>query len=73
MAGPLGGKVALVTGGSRGIGLAIARDLLSRGAAVMIAARKQAALDAAAAELRALSPDADVEAWERALLRAVRR
>ena len=40
MAGRLDGKVAIVTGGSRGIGLAIARRLLAEGAQVCITARK---------------------------------
>src|SRR5215213_6637473 len=35
--GPLSGRVALVTGGARGIGLAITRQLHSLGAAVVIA------------------------------------
>ena len=35
----LDGKVALVTGASRGIGLAIAADLLARGASVAITSR----------------------------------
>ena len=48
----LAGRAALVTGGSRGIGLAIAAELLGRGASVTITARKQEPLDAAAAELR---------------------
>ena len=47
------GKVAVVTGGSRGIGLMIARGLLRAGARVYITARKAAACDAAAAELGA--------------------
>lgn len=47
----LAGRAALVTGGSRGIGLAIAAELLARGAAVTITGRKQDALDAAARQL----------------------
>ena len=35
----LAGKVAVVTGGSRGIGLAIAQELVSQGARVIITAR----------------------------------
>jgi NAD(P)-dependent dehydrogenase (short-subunit alcohol dehydrogenase family) len=49
----LSGKVAIVTGGSRGIGLAAAAALASAGAAVVIASRKPEPLEAAAAELRA--------------------
>lgn len=44
-------KVAVVTGGSRGIGLEIARELLGQGAKVVICGRKQENLDAAAAAL----------------------
>ncbi|WP_300055863.1 SDR family NAD(P)-dependent oxidoreductase [uncultured Roseobacter sp.] len=46
----LEGKHALVTGGGSGIGLAIARALAARGAAVTITGRRQAALDAAAGD-----------------------
>src|SRR2546430_13530904 len=45
------GRTALVTGGSRGIGLMIARGLVQGGARVIISSRKQADLETAAAEL----------------------
>src|SRR5581483_3237072 len=51
------GQVALVTGASRGIGLAVARRLLDEGARVVITARKPDGLAAALDELDA-GPDA---------------
>ena len=50
---PLSAQVALVTGGSRGIGKAIAQKLVGLGAAVAVCARDSAAVERAAAELRA--------------------
>ena len=47
----LAGRAALVTGGGRGIGRAVAAELLARGASVTVTARKQDELAAAAAEL----------------------
>jgi short-subunit dehydrogenase len=44
-------KVAMVTGGSKGLGLVIARALVEQGAKVVLAARNQEQLAAAAAEL----------------------
>jgi len=49
----LTGKVAVVTGGSRGIGRAIAAALAEAGADMVIASRKLDACEAAAAEVRA--------------------
>src|SRR5262245_58424031 len=65
MPGPLAGRVALVTGASRGIGVGIARCLAADGAAVAVAARNRAGLEATckaieAAGGRAVALPADV-------------
>ena len=55
----LAGSTAVVTGGSKGMGLAIAETLAAEGASVAVMARGAAALDAAVDKLRAAgAPDA---------------
>ncbi|HEX2328930.1 MAG TPA: SDR family oxidoreductase [Candidatus Angelobacter sp.] len=49
----LDGQVAVVTGGSKGIGAAIARELARLGASTIICGRKQSGLDGTAASIRA--------------------
>ena len=74
----LDGKVALVTGASRGIGRAIAASMAAAGAKVMLNSRKQDALEAAAGEM---TGDVDVfaanagddDAGERAVLATIER
>jgi NAD(P)-dependent dehydrogenase (short-subunit alcohol dehydrogenase family) len=53
MAGKLEGKIALVTGGSSGIGLATAQRFVKEGAFVYITGRRQSELDRAAATIGA--------------------
>jgi 3-oxoacyl-[acyl-carrier protein] reductase len=48
----LSGRRAVVTGGSKGLGKAIAAELLAEGAEVVICSRNEAELEATAAELR---------------------
>lgn len=59
----LDGQLALVTGGSAGIGRAIARELLGFGADVLLAARDSAGLDVARAELLEDFPERDVQVF----------
>ena len=54
----LTGKTALVTGGSRGLGLQMAHALGEAGARIMLSSRKAADLEQAAAELQAAGIDA---------------
>lgn len=52
----LSGKTAVVTGGTRGIGMMIARGLLQAGASVVISSRKADAVEAAVAALSEFGP-----------------
>ncbi len=52
--GELAGRVAVITGAARGLGLAIARGMAAAGASVAMGARSTAAGERAAAEVRAL-------------------
>ena len=49
--GKLEGKIAVITGGSSGIGLATAQEFVAEGAYVFITGRRQSELDAAAADI----------------------
>ncbi len=49
----LDGKTALITGGGRGIGAAVAHRLAAAGAAVVVSARSEDQIEAVAAEIRA--------------------
>ncbi len=55
---PLAGRVAIVTGGSRGLGLVLARELGGRGMRVVIVARDEEAIERARATLAAEGIDA---------------
>ncbi|WP_017587064.1 SDR family NAD(P)-dependent oxidoreductase [Nocardiopsis ganjiahuensis] len=56
--GLMSGKVVLITGGSRGLGLQLAREFGASGASVVICARGQENLDRAVAELTGRGVDA---------------
>src|ERR1044071_1420618 len=60
MDGILAGKLALVTGGGRGIGAAIARALASAGARVVVCGRTKPALDGVAREIGGVSMRIDL-------------
>jgi NAD(P)-dependent dehydrogenase (short-subunit alcohol dehydrogenase family) len=53
-------KTVVITGGSRGLGLVMARALAAEGAKLALLARDEDELERAAADIRSLHPDADV-------------
>lgn len=57
----LEGRVAIVTGGTRGIGLAVVKSFLKEGARVILCGSRQETADKAVAEIKAETPDAAVE------------
>jgi NAD(P)-dependent dehydrogenase (short-subunit alcohol dehydrogenase family) len=60
----LDGKVAVITGGSRGLGLAITKGLAQAGATVAVASRKLAACETLVAELSATGLSASAHAFD---------
>lgn len=56
----LSGRIALITGGSKGLGLASALEMASSGASVAILARDRATLDAAREQITASAPGSRV-------------
>ena len=62
--GSIQGKVALITGGSKGIGYGIARSLLQEGVHVALTSRKQASADEAVLELQDVNADAQAVGFE---------
>ena len=71
MSQKLEGKVAVITGGTSGIGLAIARRFANEGARVYITGRRQPELDAAVEAIGAAAVGARVDSTDAAQLQAL--
>ncbi|HRG17126.1 MAG TPA: SDR family oxidoreductase [Pseudomonadota bacterium] len=69
----LDGRIALITGASRGIGLATARELAALGSDVLMVARDAEVLEARRAEIEALYPKQRVLAFAADLAEAEQR
>jgi NAD(P)-dependent dehydrogenase (short-subunit alcohol dehydrogenase family) len=59
----LHGKTALITGGSKGLGRAMAVAMAGEGASLALVSRDRAKLDAVAAEAKAANPDCDARVF----------
>ena len=57
----LDGKVAVVTGGTRGIGFAIAKKFLENGAKVFLLGSKKESVDNAIDKLKSINEDCEVD------------
>lgn len=60
----LGGRTALITGSTRGIGFALAQGLAESGATVIVNSRQQAAVDEAVGKLKVMGLDAKGAAFD---------
>src|SRR5262245_18445084 len=60
---PLAGRVALITGGSRGLGREIARAFVTAGASIMVCARETTELERTGRELRSLASEDQIVRW----------
>ena len=70
-AAPAGGRVVVVTGGTRGIGLGLARELIARGCRVVVCGRSEASVASALAELGPQSTGVTADVASRASVQAV--
>lgn len=59
----LAGKLAFVSGSSRGIGFAVARILAAEGARVVVSGREAGTVEAARAAILAAVPGAEVQSF----------
>ncbi len=57
-------RIVLITGGTLGIGLAVAKEFLANGAKVVVCGRKQASIDAAVKEVSEAYPQGDFTALQ---------